>query len=56
MQDEIKVYGAKGLAWMRVEENEIKSSFGKFIDEETLKRIADAFNAKANDLILIVAA
>lgn len=55
LQDEIKVYGAKGLAWMRVEENEIKSSFGKFIDEETLKTIADAFNAKANDLILIVA-
>ncbi|NLY71230.1 MAG: aspartate--tRNA ligase [Clostridiales bacterium] len=55
LQEEIKVYGAKGLAWMRVEENEIKSSFSKIIDEETLNKIAKAFNAKANDLILIVA-
>jgi len=55
LQDAAKAYGAKGLAWMRVGENEITSSFNKFFDQEGLKRLAEVFKAQANDLILIVA-
>ena len=56
MTDSIKTFGAKGMIWMRVEENEIHSSVNKFFTQEQLREIADVFDAKANDLILIVAA
>lgn len=55
LQDQIKAYGAKGLAWIRVKENEITSSFNKFFNKEELQELAKVFNAKANDLILITA-
>jgi len=55
LQDAAKAYGAKGLAWIRVGENEITSSFNKFYDQEGLRKLAEVFDAKANDLILIVA-
>ena len=54
MTESIKPFGAKGLVWIRKEENEIKSSVGKFFDQESLQKICDKFDAKAGDLILIV--
>ncbi len=53
--ESVKAYGAKGLVWIRVEEDEIKSSVSKFFSQEELGRIAAEFDAKPNDLILIVA-
>lgn len=53
--DATKHYGAKGVVWLRVLENEINSSVNKFFSQEELKNIADVFSAKENDLILIVA-
>ena len=50
-----KHYGAKGLVWIRIEADEIKSSVTKFFSQEELAEIAKAFDAKANDLILIAA-
>lgn len=50
-----KHYGAKGLVWIRIEADEIKSSVNKFFSQEELAEIAKAFDAKANDLILIAA-
>ena len=47
--------GAKGLVWIRIEADEIKSSVNKFFSQEELAEIAKAFDAKANDLILIAA-
>lgn len=55
LTDQTKHYGAKGVVWMRVEENEIKSSVNKFFTQEQLAEIAKVFDAKVNDLILIVA-
>ena len=55
LTEQTKHYGAKGVIWIRVEENEIKSSVNKFFDQEQLKEIAAVFEAKAGDLILIVA-
>ncbi len=50
-------YGAKGLAYIALtSEGEQRSSFAKFLSEETLKVILDRFEAQAGDLILIVAA
>lgn len=48
-----KSYGAKGLVWMKVGEDEISSSVNKFFSPEQLREIADVFEAKAGDLILI---
>ena len=55
LTENAKHYGAKGLVWIRIEANEIKSSVNKFFLQEELAEIAKAFDAKANDLILIAA-
>lgn len=55
LTDNAKHYGAKGLVWIRIEADEIKSSVNKFFSQEELAEISKAFDAKANDLILIAA-
>lgn len=54
LTDAAKHYGAKGIVWIRIEEDEIKSSVNKFFDQEQLASIAKVFDAKVGDLILIV--
>lgn len=46
-------YGAKGLVWIKVADEEISSSVNKFFSQEELRAIADVFDAKNGDLILI---
>jgi len=53
MTEAIKSFGAKGLVWIRYEENEIKSSVSKFFDQDALKKIGEVFGAKTGDLVLI---
>ncbi len=53
--DLAKTYGAKGLAWIIVNEDGYKSTISKFFDDEKLGEIAARFEAKAGDLILICA-
>ena len=55
LTENAKHYGAKGLVWIRIEADEIKSSVNKFFSQEELAEIAKVFDAKANDLILIAA-
>ena len=51
-----KVYGAKGLAWMKVTESSaLESSVVKFFTKEELDGIAAALNAKPGDLLLFSA-
>ena len=52
--EQVKSYGAKGMVWMKVAENEVTSSVNKFFSPEELKAIADRMEAKAGDLILII--
>lgn len=54
LTEAIRSYGAKGMVWMKVNENEVTSSVNKFFSPEQLKEIADSMDAKAGDLILIV--
>lgn len=49
------IFGAKGLAWMLVGEDGVKSPIAKFFTEEQLNRLTDRMNAKAGDLLLFVA-
>lgn len=54
MTELVKSYGAKGMVWIKVEEDKINSSVNKFFTPEQLQEIADVFEAKAGDMILIV--
>lgn len=54
LTESIKSYGAKGMVWIRYEEDEIKSSVNKFFNQEELRSICEVFKAKPGDLILIV--
>lgn len=51
----VKTYKAKGLAWIALRENEIKSPIAKFLKDEEMKAIIEKMDAKTGDLILIVA-
>ncbi len=52
----VKTYKAKGMAWISISsENEIKSSFAKFMSEDEMKAILDRVQAEAGDLICFVA-
>lgn len=55
LTEQAKHYGAKGLVWLRVEEEEYKSSVNKFFSQQQLADVAAVFDAKAGDLILIAA-
>lgn len=54
LTEAVKSYGAKGMVWIKVGDGEITSSVNKFFDQDQLRAIADVFEAKAGDLILIV--
>ncbi len=51
----VKTYRAKGLAWLIVEENEIRGSIAKFFSSDELGAIAERAGAEAGDTILFVA-
>jgi len=51
----VKTYKAKGMAWLIIDENEIRGSIAKFFSPEELRAIADKAQAKAGDVILFVA-
>ncbi|MFW6030539.1 MAG: aspartate--tRNA ligase, partial [Halanaerobiales bacterium] len=51
----VKKFGAKGLAWIAVNENGLKSPISKFLSEEELNNILKKMNAKTGDLMLFVA-
>ncbi|WP_096270679.1 aspartate--tRNA ligase [Paucisalibacillus globulus] len=51
----VKVYGAKGLAWLKVEEEELKGPIAKFISDEEKQGLFERANAENGDLLLFVA-
>ncbi|MEK4301201.1 aspartate--tRNA ligase [Oceanobacillus sp. FSL W8-0428] len=51
----VNVYGAKGLAWLKVEEEEVKGPISKFLSDEEKAAIMDKAKAKSGDLLLFVA-
>ena len=50
-----KIYGAKGLAWIKVTDKGFEAPIIKFFKEEVLKNIGDALKAEKGDLLLFVA-
>lgn len=51
----VKTFKAKGLAWIQLKEEGVKSPIAKFFQEEELNKIIETMGAKTGDLILIVA-
>ncbi len=51
----VGIYGAKGLAWIMVEEGGLKSPITKFFTEEQLQQICARMDAQAGDLLMFIA-
>ena len=51
----VKTYKAKGLAYIQLKEDEIKSPISKFLKEEEMNAIISKMGAETGDAILIVA-
>ncbi len=49
------VYGAKGMAWIQVEEDGVKSPIAKFFTEEQLAAIVKAMDGEVGDALLFIA-
>lgn len=50
-----KIYGAKGLAWIKVTDKGFEAPIIKFFKEDTLKKIGEVLKAEKGDLLLFVA-
>jgi aspartyl-tRNA synthetase len=55
LQDFVKRYGATGLAWIKLEDDETKSSLMKPLGEEKINALAIAAGAQKGDAVFIVA-
>ncbi len=53
--DLAKRFGAKGLAWLVVEEAGVRSPIAKFFSDEQMEALLSRLAAKAGDLVLFVA-
>jgi aspartyl-tRNA synthetase len=51
----VSVYGAKGLAWLKAEEDGLKGPISKFVTEEEQTAIKTALSVETGDLLLFVA-
>jgi aspartyl-tRNA synthetase len=51
----VKIYKAKGMAWIVVEQNELKSAITKFFTEDEVKVILERVQAEPGDLICFIA-
>ncbi|WP_010098972.1 aspartate--tRNA ligase [Ornithinibacillus scapharcae] len=51
----VKVYGAKGLAWLKVEGEELKGPIAKFISDDEKQGLMEKAEASDGDLLLFVA-
>ena len=55
LTEEAKGIGAKGLAWVRIDDEGVTSSFGKFVSEDVMNAIIEKGGIEKGDLALIIA-
>ena len=55
LEDFAKTYGAKGLAWIKITEEEVNSPIAKFISESTMNSIIEKMGGEVGDLLVFVA-
>ncbi|OIJ07704.1 aspartate--tRNA ligase [Anaerobacillus arseniciselenatis] len=51
----VAIYGAKGLAWLKVEEDGLKGPIAKFFTADEIDAMKAAFDAEIGDLLLFAA-
>ncbi len=55
LTDFVKIYGAKGLAWLKYDNDTFNGVIAKNLENEKLDQMKEAYHIENNDLILIVA-
>ena len=55
LTEQCKQWGAKGLVWMKVEDDGINSPVAKFLSNEEIDALRSTLEAEVGDLLLIVA-
>ncbi|MBQ6817292.1 MAG: aspartate--tRNA ligase, partial [Bacilli bacterium] len=55
LTDIVKIYGAKGLAWLKYDNDTFNGVIAKNLEEEKLELMRTTYNITNNDLVLIVA-
>lgn len=55
LTDFVKIYGAKGLAWLKYDNDTFNGVIAKNLEDEKLDAMRTTYNIENNDLILIVA-
>lgn len=55
LEDYVKTFGAKGLAWIKITEDGITSPIAKFLSKEEINGILDELDGEKGDLLLFVA-
>lgn len=55
LTDFVKIYGAKGLAWLKYDKDQFNGVIAKNVEEEKLEAMKEAYKITNNDLVLIVA-
>jgi len=55
LTDFVKVYGAKGLAWLKAEGEDLKGPIAKFLSDEEKEQLVAHANVGDGDLLLFVA-
>lgn len=53
--EKAKEFGAKGMAWINVTPEGVKSPIAKFFTEDKMNEILEKMGAKANDLLIFIA-
>src|SRR5699024_12036742 len=51
----VNIYGAKGLAWVKVVEEGLNGPIAKFFEADHVEKLKSLTGAKAGDLVLFVA-
>jgi aspartyl-tRNA synthetase len=51
----VQTHGAKGLAWLAVQEDGVRSSFAKFLQQEMVDALIQRLEGRPGDLLLFVA-
>jgi len=55
LTEQAKAFGAKGLAWMAIEDEGVRSPIAKFFSPEQIEQLKEQFAAKPGEMLLFVA-
>ncbi|WP_186576504.1 aspartate--tRNA ligase [Aquibacillus kalidii] len=55
LTDFVKIYGAKGLAWLKAESGELKGPISKFLSDQEVSDLRNVLQIDDGDLLLFVA-